>query len=114
MNASIAAPERHPMGVVDDPSLLGEIVELEELCARAGVPLRVTGSHLPIVVINEAERHRIAFSRGRKVLVVGTAGISQIEPYRSLGILEVLAHGFHEYAVRETVCDRGLFRGNPA
>lgn len=87
-----------------------------ELCALAHIPKRVTSPHTPPVVLHRGSQH----FRDRGAYYVGlgrrTFGGRDRDAMR---VLEILAHGFHDYAARENVCGRGLFvapgrRGRPA
>jgi hypothetical protein len=96
------------------PTALGRVT-LSELCELAGIPCRVTSPHLPTVTVHAGASHY----RGPDGLWVGLDGAFTRSALEALRILEVLAHGFHDYGARECVCGRGLFvapvrRGRPA
>ena len=82
-----------------------ERITLSELCTVAKVPMRVSGgeSH-SIVCVAGADHFRI----GRDYFVgVGNAwGATRTAALR---VLEILAHGFHDYAARECICHQKLF-----
>jgi hypothetical protein len=80
-------------------------VELSELCAIAGIPCRVSGGEDRSIACVVGREH---FSVGRDY-IVGVGGEWRATPTAALRVLEVLAHGFHDYAARECVCGKGLF-----
>lgn len=81
---------------------------LRELCTIAGVPLRVTSPHTPRVYLHRGAEHLA----GPEEYWVG-CGVRAFRRRETdaVRVLEVLAHGFHDYAARECVCGRGLFAG---
>ena len=89
-------------------------VTLRELCALAGIPVRATSAHTPRIFLH---RHGTSYrSEGAYHVGLGRPRFSGRRD--ALRVLEILAHGFHDYAARETVCGRGLFvpprlRGRP-
>lgn len=111
MDPMIPAP-RHRKAA-DLPRSLAR-VSLAELCAAAGISCRVSGGEdRPIACVVGREH----FCSGRGYFV-GVGGEWRATPTAALRVLEVLAHGFHDYAARECVCGRGLFsvpkrRGRP-
>lgn len=99
--------------MIPAPSVLGELAErplalatltLGDLCAAAGIPLRVTSEFLPTIVCTAGMEHYVDDS-------TYYVGVGKWRPTRvaALRVLEVLAHGFHDYAARECVCGKGLF-----
>jgi len=86
-----------------------------QLCKLARVPMRVSGGEDVKVVCIEAKDH---FFGSDGVYYVGVATRPRTR-VGALRVLEVLAHGFHDYASRECICGRGLFaaptgrRGRP-
>lgn len=76
------------------------------LCEAAGIPCRVTSPHTPEVHLHQGTEHWIA--PGVAWVGVG-GGAFEPTPLSALRVLEVLAHGFHDYAARESICGRGLF-----
>ena len=113
MNLDIWAP----LALANDEDRPKELarVTLSELCEAAEIPLRVTGSVENTIVLHETEEH---FSAPAFYYVGVGLKIWTVSPERALRVLEVLAHGFHDYASRETVCGRGFFtvpskRGRP-
>lgn len=90
---------------------------IEELCSLAGIPGRVTSPHAPRVFLHAGHDH--FRSRAGCYVGIGARRFSRRSPEASLRVLEILAHGFHEYAARENLRDRGLFvppsrKGRPA
>ena len=75
------------------------------LCATAGIPCRVTSPHTPEVLLHSGADHFV----GPGVAWVGVGGQWEPSPLAAIRVLEVLAHGFHDYAARESICRRGLF-----
>lgn len=91
-------------------------VSVRDLCEIAGVPNRVTSPHTPSVVLHRGSRHFVG--RHRYYVGLDRRSFSRTA-LDALRILEILAHGFHDYAARENTCGRGLFvsprrRGRPA
>ncbi len=89
---------------------------LEELCDAAEIPCRVTGAARTRVLIYVGGTHFWA-SGGR--LYVAVAKGWRATRVGALRVLEVLAHGFHDYAARECICGQNLFsvpqlRGRPS
>ena len=86
-----------------------------QLCQLARVPMRVSGGEDVKVICVESKDH---FFGPDGVYYVGVAARPRTR-VGALRVLEVLAHGFHDYAARECVCGRGLFtaptgpRGRP-
>ena len=89
-----------------------ERTRLQDLCDRAGIPLRVTGG-LPVPVAlfqSRSPREQGHFryqEQGVDLYLIDPTGLPTDEPQRSGRILEILAHGFMDYAARETL--RGRF-----
>lgn len=81
-----------------------------ELCQIARIALRVTSPHTPAVVLHRGARH---FRDATTYYV----GIDRPRFSRrvdeAMRVLEILAHGFHDYAARESICGRGLFTAPP-
>lgn len=83
---------------------------VSEIAARAGIRYRVSGGPQPRVVLWSGPGHgRTVGDDGNLVYGVDRAGLPQRDPERAARILEVLAHGFFDYAARESVCGRGIF-----
>ena len=82
-----------------------ERTTLASLCTTAKVSLRVSGGESRSIVCIAGSDH---FRVGRDYFVgVGSAwGATQTAALR---VLEILAHGFHDYAARECVCHQKLF-----
>ena len=97
-----------PARVSSEP-FLEETTSIRELCTAAGMPYRYTGSTVPRVGLSKGLGNmRSVDAVNRRVLVVDVEQFHAETPHeRSLRIIEVLAHSFHEYAARE--CVRGLF-----
>lgn len=78
-----------------------------ELCALAQLPNRITGGPAVRVVLHSGSDH----FRAPRASYVGI-GRSKFRPDRvsAIQVLEVLAHGFHEYAARENLRGRDLFQ----
>lgn len=84
--------------------------ELQALGALAIAPQ--TPGWTTLMAITERRRGHFRHQEGATSLALmdGTS-LPSVEPIRSVRILEILAHGFHDYAARE--CVRGLFRAPP-
>jgi len=98
-------PPRIAKEPFDGPSLT-----IAEVCSRAGVPYRYSGGRPPRVAVVKGGWHaRAVDPHGARILVVDEDMLveSPTEALRWLRVLEVLAHGFFEYAARESA--RGLF-----
>lgn len=79
---------------------------LAELCATAGIPMRVTGGPVRQIVLVRGAQHY----RRPGFYYVGAEKYWPLETRRrALRVLEILARGFHDYAARECVCGHGLF-----
>jgi hypothetical protein len=98
----VAAPRVLHAGDAHPKALLR--TDVRRLCELAEIPMQVTGGPVVRVVVYVGREHL----RSSKVLYVG---VEDWKPDRvhALRALEVLAHGFHNYAARECVCGRGLF-----
>jgi|ERR1700684_793268 len=88
----------------DRPSALARTT-LTELCSAAKLPMRVSGGEKHSVVCIAGSDH---FSVGRDYFV-GVGDAWNASPTAALRVLEVLAHGFHDYAARECICQKKLF-----
>lgn len=105
-----------PLPLAANDARPGEIarVTLNELCGQAGVPVRVATDVPEVTIV----LHKGTFHfRSPGFAYIGIGDFSDRE--QALRVLEVLAHGFHDYAARECVCGRGLFcaptkRGRPS
>lgn len=91
-------------------------IRVRDLCELAGIPHRVTSPHTPAVVLHRGPGHFVGRNRYYVGLDRRTFSRTDVDALR---ILEILAHGFHDYAARESICGRGLFviprrRGRPA
>ena len=87
---------------------------LNALCELAGVPPRVTGGTTPEIALHAGVDH---FTHSNR-FYVGVGPRWKASRAKVLFVLEVLAHGFHDYAAREAICSQGLFhaplkRGRP-
>lgn len=83
-------------------------VTVQALCKRAKIPYRVTGGYQPMIKLGYFGGHFRGLNKNnRSVFFVDLAETAETEPEKSVRILEILAHGFHDYAARESV--RGLF-----
>lgn len=78
---------------------------IPELCASAGIPLRVTSATWQPVILHAGTDH----FRTENASCVGVGRWKQADRTQALRALEVLAHGFHDYAARECICGRGFF-----
>ncbi len=110
----IPAPRVWILADHNSPVNVQERLDVATLCARGEIPYRVTGGNpLSVVVFTPKEaRERGHFRHcedGRPVALVDGTDLPVAEPERSIRLLEILAHGFHDYAARE--CARGLFGG---
>lgn len=89
-----------------------------DLCRIAEINPKVTSSDIDreIIISGGGENIRFADMPGKLVVAMDTWRGSRKD---ALKVLEVLAHGFHDYATRETICNQGLFvprhpRGRPS
>jgi hypothetical protein len=98
-------PAPHIRNAEDDLPRVLTRVELSELCTIAGVPCCVSGGEDRSIACVVGSEH---FSVGRDYFV-GVGSEWRATPNAALRVLEVLAHGFHDYAARECVCGKGLF-----
>lgn len=109
---------------IESPGVLPESAErpvpiatltVRELCEMARIPCRATSPHTLRVRLHRGAGH----FRTRDAHYVGMdCRRFTRQPLDALRVLEVLAHGFHDYVARESVCGRGLFgvprrRGRP-
>ena len=90
-------------------------VSVEQLCQRAGIPMRVSTDVPQRVVVLHAGNEDF---RAPGFNYVGIGGLWAPGRIAALRVLERLAYGFHDYVARECVCGRGLFcapkkRGRP-
>ena len=113
LNPDIRAPLVVPFGRLA-PKVLAWVT-LGELCDLAGIPLRVSGGSDRRIACIAGTDHQLVAARDCYVAVGNAWSPSRTAALR---VLEVLAHGFHDYAARECVCGRGLFvasarRGRP-
>jgi len=90
-------------------AIIGRI-RYDDLCRQAGLMARVSGPALDreILVLESGEHTRIVHPTATALAVVMPK--FDASPEQALRVLEVLAYGFHDYAARECVCGRGLFR----
>lgn len=88
-----------------------------DLCVAARVESRVTGGSSTEIVLVDGDRHYRSPSTyyvGVGSLLVTRSTTMEKKMERALRVLEVLAHGFHDYTAREAVCGRGIFNGGPS
>jgi len=90
------------------PAALAQL-DVRDLCELAGIPSRTSGPLQDVVVLHA----EISHLRAPGVMYVGLNGVWQATPVSALRVLEVLAHGFHDYAAREAVCGHGYFKVAP-
>ena len=107
------APPHYLSDTDKAPSALIRIT-LEELCALSGVRQVVTGGKRPTIACVRGGTHVL----GRDTYYVGVGRSWVPSRTSALRVLEVLAHGFFDYAARECICGKGLFcpprtRGRP-
>lgn len=98
-------PPKHLAWNSPRPKVLRETT-VADLCMEAGILMRVTGGErIRILLVDGAQNYREP-----GIFHVGVAEIHETAPEDlALRVLEILAHGFHDYAARECVCGRGLF-----
>lgn len=106
---NITAPKSLPdWKTVEIDSLSSETVTVRSLCIQAGIRCRVSGGFHPVIKLGRFGGHfRGSDAENRSVLFVNTEKLPSETTERSIRILEILAHSFHDYAARESV--RGLF-----
>ena len=109
MAAEAAAQSRSTAGNCLLIAVLGGDHNHSESFARPPACCIGTGSTVPRVGLSKGLGNmRSVDAVNRRVLVVDVEQFHAETPHeRSLRIIEVLAHSFHEYAARE--CVRGLF-----
>jgi hypothetical protein len=91
------------------PTVLRSVTR-QELCDAAEIPLRVTGDCGASIIVHIGTQH----FHSKNTLYVGVKNCWHLDDKtRALRILEILAYSFHDYAVRESVCGRGLFCVEP-
>lgn len=83
---------------------------LQDICKRAGIECRVTGGPAVLVSYRMGGGHgQTIDDRGQRRYVVDRSVLPQRDPERAVRELEVLAYLLHDYAARESVCNRGIF-----
>jgi len=87
-------------------------VDLATLCSLAEIPLRVTTGASPYILVRKGERtssvrHLRWFIDGRPALLVDYSWSP--DRVSAIRVLEILAHGFHDYAARECLCPADVF-----
>lgn len=87
----------------EPPAALAQVT-LDQLCTLAGIRNRVTGATVNVTIIAGKEHWTAP-----DVCCVGVGRAWKPSRSSALRVLEVLAHGFHDYAARECVCGKGLF-----
>jgi hypothetical protein len=78
---------------------------INELCKKASVAMRVSGSKRRVVVCAVGDTHMYTDD----AYYVGVGDAWAPSRTSALRVLEVLAYGFHDYVARECACGRGLF-----
>ena len=88
---------------VGDPPKNSKSVKFSDLLTAVGLTNRVTGGRLEVLVHSGSDHFWV-----RDQPCVGLSGrLFAKLTYRNAGfILEVLAHGFHDYTARENICGR--------
>lgn len=104
----IPAPVYH-----NGPLPHGVTCAVAQWCARAEIPFRVTGGPIRKArLCPDLPTHAwtVTETEGLVYLVAGPCLPESPNPtIEALRVLEVLAHGFHDYGARESVCQKGLF-----
>lgn len=104
----VSSVAKNPLEL-DWPNNLIE-TSVKELCLKAGLRYRVTGGLQPKLLLDhQGNRHYKTRKNDEAVYIVGCQSIAPNDPERSIRLLEILAHAFHDYAARECVCGKGLF-----
>jgi len=85
------------------PPVLARPVTMEALLAAVGLPNRVTGG-LREVLVHPGEGH--FWVGGKPCVGLSRRAIARLGREEAGFVLEVLAHGFHDYTARENVCGR--------
>jgi hypothetical protein len=86
------------------------IVEVSDLCDRAGIRYRVTGGRPPSILLRDYGGHvRGQLEDGRDCFIVDLSELPSEDPERSMRILELLVRGFGCYQADLCICDRGYF-----
>ena len=108
INLHIPAPVFH-----EGPLPPGVSRTVAEWCGRSGLPFRVTGGPVRKArLCPDLLTHAwtITEADGLVYLVAGPCLPENMNPtIEALRVLEVLAHGFHDYGARESICHKGLF-----
>lgn len=107
INPNIPAPDFHKA-----PLPAGDCRPVSAWCAAAGIAYRVSGGEDRLACLSaDLPRHAWTAIAGQRVYGVAAGLLPETADAReqALRVLEVLAHGFHDYGARESVCQRGLF-----
>ena len=113
LDPDICSPRIAPRGT--RPGVVVATTTLVDLCRLARIPVRVSGGQDRSITCIAGGDHWLVDARD---YFVGVGDGWSASRTSALRVLEVLAHGFHDYAARECVCGRGLFdasarRGRP-
>jgi len=82
---------------------MSELVEIRELCRRAGIRYGVIGGFPPLLVLRDGGGHASGKTDARKLVYVDTSGMPRTEPERSIAALEALAYDIGSYEAGETL-----------
>jgi hypothetical protein len=86
------------------------IIEVSDLCDRAGIRYRVTGGSPPSILLRDDGGHsRGRLDDGRDCFAVDVSELPSGDPERSMRILELLVRGFGCYQAERSICDQGYF-----
>lgn len=84
-------------------------ITLAQLCSIAGIRIRVTSNLIPTICLHAGKEHYRPIGYP-KMYYVGGCQKERVRKREAFRILEVLAFGFQDYAARETICGRNLYR----
>lgn len=92
-----------PPTSVTAPPRQARTVSMDRLLAAVGLPNRVTGG-LREILVHPGSEHFLV--NGKPCVGLSRRLRKDCVPSEAGFILEVLAHGFHDYTARENICGR--------
>lgn len=105
MKLSMTPMIRPPVPIAAPP-MQASVVTMDGLLAAVGLSNRVTGG-LREVLVHPGPEHFLV--NGRPCVGLSRRSISALGQTDAGFVLEVLAHGFHDYTARENICGRLRF-----
>ena len=82
---------------------MSELVEIRELCRRAGIRYGIIGGFPPLLVLRDGGGHASGKTDARNLVYVDTSGMPRTDPERSIAVLEALAYDIGSYEAGETL-----------